>query len=749
MGCASSLLSQFIVRLSEKWKNLGLSFSDTCYAEGDRWLLWVPVMLGLGIGLYFALPVEPSIALSLSLFAAAASAIAFCGRSLALRITVVGLTLVFAGLVLAQQRAERVAAPVILEKSRSVAVTGRARSVEMLATKGYRLTVDHLLLSGIPKPATPDRVRLVVRTKGEIPQAGDRIQTRAVIVAPSGPVMPGAFDFSRHAWFMKLGGVGYTVARVQIVDGVSEEDRGAFWWRVERYRMNLSERIRSSLDGDSGAVAAALMTGQRKAIPENIVEDLRIAGLAHLLAISGLHIGLLAGVAFFGLRAVLALIPPVALRWPIKKWAAAAAIGVALFYTLVSGTSIPTQRAFAMTGLVLLGVILDRQAITMRLVALVATALLVMTPEVLINVGFQMSFAAVVALVATYEALRGRRWMAQDGTVWGRVRVYFFALIVTTLVSDFAIASFAAFHFNRVASFSLISNLLAVPVMGLWIMPLAFFAFLLMPFGLEALALKPMGWGIDLVTDTAHWVAGWDGAAVQVPAFPIAAIAAVTLGGLWLALWSRPWRAWGLAPVALGLVLALNQTPPNLMVDGDGKLVALRTTTGALAFSDRRGGRMARETWLKRGGEAEAVPWRDLEDSEALACDSAGCVYRAGDQSIAILKRPDGAREDCARAAAIVSLVPIFERCNAATVIDRFDLWRNGAHALWIEEGAVTIRTAAQEQGTRPWSSWTSRQQPAIEQAQAPQIASRQKSLRSPTSRPWIFTRSGPKIRVS
>lgn len=726
MGYTSSLLSQAIAWLLEKWNGLGLNLSDVCYAEGDRWLLWTPVMLGLGIGLYFSLPTEPRFALSLSLFVASASGVVFWRRNLALRIAACGSALVFAGLVLAQQRTESVAAPVIAEKTKSIAVSGRVRSVELLATKGYRLTIDRLHLSGIPKSATPDRVRLVVRTKGDVPQAGDKIQTRAVIVAPSGPVMPGAFDFSRHAWFMKLGGVGYTVASVRIVGGVSEQDRGAFWWRVERYRMNLSERIRSILDSDSGAVAAALMTGQRKAIPENIVEDLRIAGLAHLLAISGLHIGLLAGVAFFGLRAVLALIPPIALRWPIKKWAAVAAISVALFYMLVSGTSIPTQRAFAMTGLVLLGVILDRQAITMRLVALVATALLVMTPEVLINVGFQMSFAAVVALVATYEALRGRRWMAQDGTAWGRVRVYFFALIVTTLVSDFAIASFAAFHFNRVASFSLISNLLAVPVMGLWIMPLAFFAFLLMPFGLEALALEPMGWGIDLVTGTAHWVAGWDGAAVQVPAFPIAAIAAVTLGGLWLALWSRPWRAWGLAPVALGLVLALNQTPPDLMVDGDGKLVALKTDTGALAFSDRRGARMARETWLKRGGEAEAVSWRSLEDSEALACDSAGCVYRAGGHPIAILKRADGAGEDCARAAAIVSLVPIFETCRAATVIDRFDLWRNGAHALWIEGGAVEVRTAAQEQGARPWSSWTARQTPALEPAQTRQMASRQ-----------------------
>lgn len=376
-----------------------------------------------------------------------------------------------------------------------------------------------------------------------------------------------------------------------------------------------------------------------------------------------------------------------------------------------------------MTGLVLLGVILDRRAITMRLVALVATALLVVTPEVLIQAGFQMSFAAVVALVATYEALRGRRWMARDGTLWGKVRVYFFALIVTTLVSDFAIASFAAFHLNRVASFSLISNMLAVPVIGLWVMPLAFFAFCLMPFGLEALALEPMGWGIDLVTGTAHWVAGWDGAAVHVPALPTAAIGALALGGLWLALWSRPWRALGLVPLSLGLALALAPSPPDLMVDGDGKLVAIKAADGALAFSKKRGGRMARETWLRRGGEAEARPWDALEESGALACDGAGCVYRAGGQTIALVKRPDGAGEDCARAGTVVALVPLFERCGASVVIDRFDLWREGAHALWIGGDGVTVRTAAAEQGMRPWSSWAGRRKPPKDEPAPQRVA--------------------------
>lgn len=739
MGKVALLTGLFQTRVRKTPKILRTRLRETWDAEFEQWPLWVPVLLGLGIGLYFALPVEPYLGVTSGTFVFCLIAVALCRRNVSLFVPASILALIFAGLTLAHFRAEYVAAPVLQEETGALGVEGRVRSIELLESNAYRVLIDRLSLSGIPSSDTPDRIRLVVRTKGAIPMAGDRIRTRAVIVPPSGPVMPGAFDFSRQAWFMRLGGVGYAIASIDIVSGVADANPEAYWQRIERYRLRMTQRIRNVLDGDAGAVAAALMTGQRRLIPERIVEDLRIAGLAHLLAISGLHIGLLAGVAFFVVRAALALVPSIALRWPIKKWAAAAAIGVALFYALVSGTSIPTQRAFAMTSLVLLGVILDRRAITMRLVALVATALLVVTPEVLIHVGFQMSFAAVVALVATYEALRGRRWMAQDGTLWGRVRFYFLALVVTTLVSDFAIASFAAFHFNRVASFSLISNMLAVPVMGLWVMPLAFFAFCLMPFGLEVLALKPMAWGIDAVTGIAHWVAGWDGAAVHVPAMPNLAIAGVALGGLWLALWSRPWRAWGLAPIGLGLALALTATPPDLMVDGDGKLVALRTQAGELAFSKSRGGRMARETWMRRGGEAEAVGWKRLEeDGGALACDASGCVYEAGARTIAILNHADGASEDCARADAVISLVPIFETCAANAVIDRFDLWRRGAHAIWLEDDRVTIRTAAEAQGARPWSHWAKRQKP---RKQVPTV---QLAARSSTSTSSVRTGFGP-----
>lgn len=692
--------------------------------DAEQRILWVPVLLGCGVGLYFALPVEPPPWLGAGLTAFALLIAGAARRTHAICLMAFALAIAMCGLAAAQWRGASVAAPVLEGELGPVAVEGRVLRVEPYPKSGYRVLLDRLTIARLSADETPERVRLVVRAKGEPPRAGDRVGTRAVIMPPSGPLMPGAFDFSRHAWFQKLGGVGYAVARLTPVAGGPQNQMTAggnlwpsnIWLGIERAREQIAQRIDTVLSGTTGAVAVALMTGRRSAIPEATLEDLRIAGLAHLLAISGLHVGIMAAAAFFVVRAILASVPALALRYPIKKWAALAAFGVAVFYTLISGATISTQRALAMTSLVLLGVIIDRRVITMRSVALIASALLLVTPEVLINVGFQMSFGAVIALVAVYEEVRERGLMAGFGTGWGRRGVkYVLALALTTVVADLATGIFSLFQFGRIGSFSLVANMLAVPLMGLIIMPAAMAAFVLMPFGLEPLALIPMAAGIDAVLASAHMVASWPGAAVHVGALPMAALALIVLGVLWVLLWRSSWRAFGAAPVLAGALMAWGASPPDLLVSAEGRVVALRTQDGSLAFSGRRmggrGGRAERETWLKRLGLPDQISWAALEGREGspLACDALGCIFAAKGRPVAIIRQSPAAREDCARANIVVALVPLYGWCDqAALSIDRFDLWRSGAHAIWLGD-AIHVQSAAESQGLRPWSFWKGR----------------------------------------
>ena len=534
----------------------------------------------------------------------------------------------------------------------------------------------------------------------------------AVVSPPYEPVAPGAFDFARKAFFDGIGGMGFAMGAPRLIEppaSASGESAGrGLALGLVALRHDLAARMRDAVPGEAGALAAALLIGDRSAISPETLAAMRNSGIAHLLAISGLHVGLVAGLLFIVLRALLALIEPVALRFPIKKWAAVLTLFGTLGYLFVSGASIPTQRAFIMTALLLIAVLIDRTRISMRLIAWAAIAVLVAAPESLLGPSFQMSFAAAMALIATYELAGGplARWQSAGGA-WRRPALYVVGVLLTTLVAGLATGPFAAFHFNRIADYSLVTNLAAVPITAFWIMPWGMLAFLLLPFDAEQLALVPMSWGIDTVVALAHEVASWSGSVTLVPAMPLGALVLVVAGGLWLCLWRRRWRLLGLAGIAAGLILAVRPDIPDVLVDGRAKLFAARTAEGEYALSTRRSARFAGEIWLRRAGLAEPAPWPadGASDDARLACDSLGCLYRAEGRIVALVRDPRALAEDCAIADAVIALVPVEADCvEPATVIDRFDIWREGAHALWLDGDGIRVASVADGRGVRPWT---------------------------------------------
>ena len=675
-------------------------------AERERWFLWLPVAMAIGIALYFALGHEPARWIGPAVLASAIAAIVGGWRRPGVRLAAIALALAALGFGIAQWRTHGVAAPILDERTRAVMVSGQVATVEARPT-GIRVVIDAPSIEDLDAEQTPRRVRVTVRTDGHPPRPGEWIRVRSVLMPPPPPAAPGAFDFPRQAWFKGLGAVGFAVGKIERVP-----DAGSAWtfslWLNGR-RQDIAERVRGKLDLESGSIAAALMTGDRGAIPKDVVAALRDAGLAHLLAISGLHVGLIAASLFFAVRGLLALWPAVALRFPIKKWAAAASLSGAFVYLLLTGATIPTQRAFLMTGLVLVAVMLDRVAISMTLVAWAAVVVLLHSPESLLGPSFHMSFAAVVALIATYEIVRERfgEWRAGARTP-RRAVLYVAGVGLTTLVAGLATAPYAAFHFNRFVDYGLAANLAAVPVTALWIMPWSVAAYLLMPFGFEGVALAPMGWGIEVVVLVARTVAGWPGAVTLLPPMPVASLVAITLGGLWLCLWRGRWRLAGLAGFVAGAVVMLAAPVPDVLIAGDARLFAVRDEAGGLILSSPRARGMTAETWLRlHGRDGRATPFLEIDEtSEArLRCDSLGCVYRTKGHVVAIARDARALAEDCRSAEVVVSLVPMRAACPSAhTTIDRFDLWREGAHALWLEADAVRVSTVAERRGVRPWA---------------------------------------------
>ncbi|MDD9721372.1 ComEC/Rec2 family competence protein [Sulfitobacter sp. PR48] len=677
-------------------------------AQRGGLICWVPVCLAAGVGSYFSLATEPDLPVLAGL-AATALLMLVLARFLPEPVAplALGTALCLIGVLLAAGRAHRVAGPVLGWRYYGP-VEGRIVAMDRSQSDALRLTLDQVRLARVSPARTPDRVRLSLHGgAGITPEPGLRVMTTAHLSPPAGPVEPGGFDFQRHAWFARLGAVGYT--RVPLL-GVAEARDGHAGLAVFRIRMAASARIRQVLPGDIGGFAAAITTGDRSAISREALEALRASNLAHLLAISGLHMGLLSAVVLGALRLLLAAHPVTALRWPAKGIAAGGALIAAAGYLALSGGNVATERAFIMVGVALGALMIGRRALSLRAVAIAATLVLILRPEALTGPGFQMSFAATTALVAVFGWLRAvdMGWLPP----WLKPA---FAVFVSSAVAGLATAPIAAAHFNTIAHYGLIANLVSVPLMGVLIIPAAVAALVLAPFGAEALGLWVMGLGLRWILGVAHWIAGLEGARGYVVGPGGWVIPLLALGFLLLILWQGRLRLAGLPVMALALVLWQGAQRPAVLISDTGALVGVMTPQGRALSRERTAGFVARN-WLENdgdgGGQLEA----------ALRWPEGGKVIHLSG------KRRLAAFEGCAPGQIVVVSVPAADLAQApCDVFDPLLLKHTGALALTPGKQGWTLTTARERTGDRLWTHWP----PA-----KPEAAPDQYVRISPTRRP-------------
>jgi len=675
-------------------------------AQKDRLILWMPVVLALGVGLYFALPYEPPgfIAPGLLLLTAAVWALLYPLKfrsrpGYAAWLSTGWLALVLLGFCAAQFRAASVSAPMLTREIGTTLVEGRIAGIDRMEEgQGIRLLLDRLVIEDLEPAQTPERIRLRVR-QAEGLHIGERVSVLAGIKPPSPPALPGAFDFQRHAYFMKLGGLGFAYT---VPEKMAADEPAAFAQKLEILREKIDGRIGAALGGSTGAIAMALMTGARAGITEEDWQALRASGLAHIISISGLHIGLVATFIFMVTRFCMAAVPPLALRYPIKKYAAFIALLGILAYTVIVEFSVPTWRSMLMTGVVLFAVMIDRMPFSLRLLAIAAFAVLLAVPEALTGASFQMSFAAVAALIFCFEQLKPYlSQLYQNAGFIRKTALYFAGACLTTLIATIATAPFSLFHFQQLAVYSLIANVFAVPLTTFVIMPAAVMGFLLMPAGLEEYPLYVMGWGIERMMAIARRVTALPFSMLTPPAVPLAALLCVAGAGLFVMLWNGRARILALVPVLLTLVIIARHEPPVILVSGSAKLVALRDSGGQLWISNARGEKFTAEVWARINGLLPEEVKR-FDANPAIACDAEGCRTLWHGRRVAVAYEASAQAEDCAWADVLIALEPLrAPDCRAETVIDFFDLRRGGAHAVWADGSVKSVEAL---RGKRPWT---------------------------------------------
>lgn len=671
--------------------------------ERDRWLLWLPVAMGAGVACYFELALEPPVWLSFSVPPFLLLATILVRRWIVVRLAMILLLFAALGFAAASLRTQIVSSPMLERRSGAVEITGRVM-VNDQTSHGARLILDQLSIEPAMTGPMPKAIRLSVRGDRMIPLApGQRVKVRALLRPIPGPSAPDGFDYQRFLYFQGVGAVGQAISPLDVI---GEDASGGYQLWLARLRADMTQRIRAVLPGDVGAVAAALITGDRTAISEELERAMRDSGLTHLLSISGLHISIVAGFVLLLIRGGLALIPWIALRYPIKKFAAAAALVVVFFYCQLAGWTVPIQRSFYMGALVLTAVLLDRNPLSMRMIAWAALLVLLVVPEGLVGASFQMSFASVVALIACWERLRGGwvQWNAGLGLP-GRIALYLLGLALTSLTATIATAPMAAFHFNRIPLFGVIANMIAIPISSVPVMPAALIAALLMPFGWEQLALIPMGWGIEIINYTAYLVGQWPYAVLSIASFPAAAFALMCLGGLWICLWTARWRWLGLFPILIACIVVAASPGPDLLIAGDGRQMALRRSNGLVELWPSGKLDLQARSWMTRWGEGEIPDRLPLREEFGGRCDRLGCFGTLGSESIALALSVQALPDDCRRASILISAVPVRRACPAPKLtLDRYALAKNGAYAVWLTSDGPVLRSVRDARGVRPWT---------------------------------------------
>jgi competence protein ComEC len=678
------------------------SLADVLAAEQARAVLWLPVLMATGVLGYYHLHDEPPVWLGGAVAVpAVALAVLWHGWKRGLLAALAAAALGFAAAQFATARAPPLETNL---PTHAVQVSGTVRAVEILSD-GRRVTLGPVRLDDDPKPLGR-LLRIRLRRDDTIAlAAGDAMRVRALVRPPMPPAYPGAWDLQRDAFYAGLGGSGFALGPAAIA---ARAVPGGPLMLVQRLREAIAGRVAAAIPESAGAFAVTLLTGYQNAMRPADHDAFRVAGLAHLLAVAGLHIGIVMGFVMVLARTALALSEHASLFWPCKQLAALAALAAGLGYALLTGLHIPIQRSFLMAALYTLAILAGRRALSLRGLALAAAILTLIEPQEVPGVSFQMSFSAVLALIAGYATLRPWLNRLHGKSLPRRLLAYVVGLALTSALAGTASAPYGAYHFGRVQVYFVLANMAAVPLTALWVMPLGLLSLPLMPLGLERLLLVPMGWGAELVVLVARTATSWPLATFGVPHIPAWGLMTLSLGIAWLGLWRTRLRLAGIAAIALGLVSPALVRPPDLLMSADARLIGVRTADAVWLQSGSGASRFTRDAWLQYWSveTVRPLPVQGAGADGAIRCEPTECVLRPRTgQAAAVLLRGSLTPKGCAEAAVMVSAEPARRLCPRPwpKLVDRFTVWREGAVAVWLTPSGARVVTDRGLRGRRPW----------------------------------------------
>ena len=539
---------------------------DFCEYEKYRLPNFVPVGIGVGVGIYFSLSNEPLFSLNICTVILLLLLTIFCKSH---RWACGILLTISIGFFAGQLRTKTVNTFMLSHKfDKPINISATVETCEK-TEKGMTFIVNDVhRQSKYPSSINKiNKLHLTWRGKKALAsekdyQPGDKVSFCVVLSPLTSRAFPQGYDFKKQFYFKGIGARGFITKEPKILERCKQTSFQVF---IERLRHGINKKIESQLSGDVAAISKALTTGSKTSIPQKVRDSFARSGIAHILAISGLHMGIIGFFVFWLCRLLLCC--AIGRYYNVKKIAAVISWLVVLFYLFISGCSVPSMRAFIMHTLVICAILLNRTALTMRAVAVAATVIILCSPEVILFPSFQMSFGAVIALVAFYE----RAWD------FSPVFKMFSNVVMTTVIASIPTALFSMYAFNQLTLNSVLANIVAVPLMTFFIMPIALTALFLMIFNCAQPLIILFGYGVDVLIKIADYISQLPGSFFIMHTPSVTVMITIVLSGLILTLLHHKIRLVGLGGIACGLLIYAFEPLPDIFVSQDTKVIGIRT----------------------------------------------------------------------------------------------------------------------------------------------------------------------------
>jgi len=721
--------------------------------ERERLILWIPVLFACGIFTYFSIKFEPDLEKATYILTPLTLLFLYfhLTKRTSINIFIIFLIAFIGGFYYSSFTAHSKDSAIIEPNLGIIWIRATIEKIEQRQHGKRIYLTDNDLWQRPPKGKfsaneTPKRMRLNVRTDiDEGIKPGSRVHFKASLSPPPKlPVYPNGYDFARFAYFEEIGAVGYSISDIKKYTPKGQQDSPSETNTIrnilENIRFKITQNIINNFDDkNAGNIATALITAEKGGISKSAIESMRASGLGHLLAISGLHMALVMTGFFFITRSILALIPYISLRYETKKIAAISALAVGGFYLCITGFPISAQRSYIMFSIFFLAITIDRTGTPLRSVAFAALFIMLLSPETVISASFQMSFAAVIALIGMYEMIYlNRKSEFIKFTPSQKIKTYIYGTLLSTLIAGMATAPYSIYNFGTYSNYSLMANIVAIPVTTFWIMPFGILSLIAMPFSLENFPLYMMEKGVELLIDYSTYITSFEGSVTLFPEINSYIIAAITFSLLWFFIWQTKLRYFSLPILtiaAIGILLSSNDA--DIIIDEKGSLFAVKNSQNQLVFSSFTKARYARNQWTKKNGQEKPIHMRDYEPSKTIKfeCSESICEYGKDFHNVAIIRAStpplhsmnaeSSASQLCMNFDLIINLSESELSCptrhpvgsiatsGVATaqdlaqreniiIITKSDLKNKGTHVINLTN-KIEIKSAFSERGNRIW----------------------------------------------